>query len=169
MTETEQMQKVADEFGWATVGCEHCFCHKLMEWLEDEERGYRFQRNWLGKEVRWAGFHHEYSLIEYQSTLWSCLYSAWGHWQEREKPKEKGLREKLKVLSLGGFASPTFEETQEKYLNALESLISQHIKGKKGKVMKAIGSTLSYQFSKESVVDAIMDVFEEKEHSDEQG
>ena len=96
MTEQQkaEMQEVADAFGWATVGCEHCFCHKLMEWLEG--KGYCFERSYWSKTWEWRANTAEPSM--HGGSQWKALYAAWKHWQEQQKPKGETEPKKKQTL-----------------------------------------------------------------------
>ncbi len=69
----------------------------LMAWLEDEGRGYRFMRNYKKQWCAYDGKGVMVTELHEWIPLWSCLYVAFKHWQESQKPKEE-KREPQTVL-----------------------------------------------------------------------
>ena len=59
----------------------------LMEWLEG--KGYFVEKgrfvNYAPRGGAWRIYKKEYVFT--YSSLWPCLYAAWKHWQEQQKPK----------------------------------------------------------------------------------
>ena len=178
---------------------------KLMEWLED--KGFDF------KKVPFYGWYWTTSASmcwECCKDLWPCLYAAFKHWeeqqkptirctncghdiflpnadhvpagvavcdrggserQEQQKPKEKGLREKIRLLLVTVFPSSTAEEAHEKQLAAIMQAVAEYIKSRQGKVEEAVVAHTEWKTAHEKtyvtdLTNAIMAAFG-KETSDE--
>ena len=65
-------------------------CDRLMAWLEGKD--YHFRRATGGV---WFWQRGVKGLETGLCSWWLCLYAAWQHWQNEQKPKEKTLREEL--------------------------------------------------------------------------
>ncbi len=98
-TESEQIAEVVEALQGEQVSfgvvASRSLCHqcpyrvkeKLMAFLEDEERGYKFKRIWNGSIVEWYWTPDNRTCYKKCKTQWQALYRAFKHWQGEQKPK----------------------------------------------------------------------------------